>query len=65
MLWSLFLYRSRYVFVPSTGTHARYKKLAIEISLKLDEGRMWAEGNIRIGEIILLIDCDNRAVSSI
>ncbi|KAJ5593912.1 uncharacterized protein N7459_000120 [Penicillium hispanicum] len=28
--------------------------------LAQDEGKTWAEGNIRIGEIILLIDCDTR-----
>ncbi|KAF9890520.1 hypothetical protein FE257_005925 [Aspergillus nanangensis] len=28
--------------------------------LAADEGRTWAEGNIRIGELILLIDCDTR-----
>jgi hypothetical protein len=36
--------------------------LALETILKRDEGRAWAEGNIRMGEIILLIDCDTRVV---
>lgn len=31
--------------------------------LKQDEGRMMAEGNVRIGKIILLIDSDTRVVS--
>ncbi|KAJ5825580.1 hypothetical protein N7474_002718 [Penicillium riverlandense] len=33
---------------------------ALNNMLAADEGRTWAEGNIRIGEIILLIDCDTR-----
>ncbi|QKX64636.1 uncharacterized protein TRUGW13939_11811 [Talaromyces rugulosus] len=28
--------------------------------IELDEGRTWAEGNVRMGEVILLIDCDTR-----
>jgi hypothetical protein len=37
---------------------------SMETILKNDEGRTWAAGNIRMGEIILLIDSDTRVVSS-
>ncbi|KAF4970250.1 hypothetical protein FZEAL_10085 [Fusarium zealandicum] len=33
---------------------------ALQNILGEDEGRTWAEGNIRIGELILIIDCDTR-----
>ncbi|KAK7421131.1 hypothetical protein QQZ08_010060 [Neonectria magnoliae] len=33
---------------------------ALHNMLNEDEGRTWAEGNIRIGELILIIDCDTR-----
>ncbi|KAF4951030.1 hypothetical protein FGADI_7767 [Fusarium gaditjirri] len=33
---------------------------ALANMLAEDNGRTWAEGNIRIGELILLIDCDTR-----
>ncbi|KAF4469506.1 hypothetical protein FALBO_3597 [Fusarium albosuccineum] len=33
---------------------------ALQNMLSEDEGRTWAEGNIRIGELILIIDCDTR-----
>ncbi|KAF4984005.1 hypothetical protein FZEAL_710 [Fusarium zealandicum] len=33
---------------------------ALQNMLDADEGKTWAEGNIRIGEVILLIDCDTR-----
>ena len=36
---------------------------ALDTALETDEGRTWAEGNIRMGEIVLLIDCDTRVVS--
>ena len=35
---------------------------ALQTILERDEGKTWAEGNIRMGEIILLIDCDTRVV---
>ncbi|KAL3441664.1 glycosyl transferase family group 2-domain-containing protein [Aspergillus insuetus] len=38
----------------------RLYQLALENSLAADEGKTWAEGNIRVGELILLIDCDTR-----
>ncbi|KAL3488155.1 glycosyl transferase family group 2-domain-containing protein [Aspergillus germanicus] len=38
----------------------RLYQLALENCLAADEGRTWAEGNIRVGELILLIDCDTR-----
>jgi hypothetical protein len=38
---------------------------AMEIIIDGDEGRTWAEGNVRMGEVILLIDCDTRVVSFI
>ncbi|KAK2592718.1 hypothetical protein QQS21_009593 [Conoideocrella luteorostrata] len=36
-----------------------YQK-ALANMLNEDDGRTWAEGNIRIGELILIIDCDTR-----
>ncbi|RGP78915.1 hypothetical protein FLONG3_2820 [Fusarium longipes] len=33
---------------------------ALANMLAEDKGRTWAEGNIRIGELILIIDCDTR-----
>ncbi|KAH6999207.1 glycosyl transferase family group 2-domain-containing protein [Ilyonectria sp. MPI-CAGE-AT-0026] len=33
---------------------------ALQNILAEDEGRTWADGNIRIGELILIIDCDTR-----
>jgi cellulose synthase/poly-beta-1,6-N-acetylglucosamine synthase-like glycosyltransferase len=33
---------------------------AVSTILEHDEGKTWAEGNVRIGELILLIDCDTR-----
>ncbi|KAJ5160387.1 uncharacterized protein N7482_007391 [Penicillium canariense] len=38
----------------------RIYKQALANMLAEDEGRTWAEGNIRIGEHILIIDCDTR-----
>ncbi|KAJ5986604.1 hypothetical protein N7451_010969 [Penicillium sp. IBT 35674x] len=38
----------------------RLYRLALDNMLAADENRTWAEGNIRIGELILLIDCDTR-----
>jgi hypothetical protein len=37
---------------------------ALRSVLDGDQGRSWADGNIRMGEIILLIDSDTRVVSS-
>jgi hypothetical protein len=36
---------------------------ALQTVLEGAGGKTWAEGNIRMGEIILLIDCDTRVVS--
>ncbi|KAN0099601.1 Glycosyl transferase family group 2 domain containing protein [Hyaloscypha variabilis] len=33
---------------------------ALDNMLAADEGRTWADGNIRIGKLILIIDCDTR-----
>ncbi|KAK6069768.1 hypothetical protein SCUP234_10523 [Seiridium cupressi] len=33
---------------------------ALENMIAADKGKTWAEGNIRIGELILIIDCDTR-----
>ncbi|PMD21641.1 hypothetical protein NA56DRAFT_625597 [Hyaloscypha hepaticicola] len=33
---------------------------ALNNMLVADEGRTWADGNIRVGELILIIDCDTR-----
>ncbi|KAF7125542.1 hypothetical protein CNMCM5793_001781 [Aspergillus hiratsukae] len=38
----------------------RLYQQALDNMLAADEGRTWAEGNIRIGDLILLIDCDTR-----
>ncbi|OOQ81930.1 hypothetical protein PEBR_40995 [Penicillium brasilianum] len=38
----------------------RLYQQALANMLAEDEGHTWAEGNIRIGEIILIIDCDTR-----
>lgn len=36
---------------------------AMETILEKDEGQTMADGNVRMGEIILIIDCDTRVVS--
>lgn len=36
---------------------------ALETVLNADDGRTMAAGNVRLGEIILLVDCDTRVVS--
>ncbi|KAF5021882.1 hypothetical protein F66182_6073 [Fusarium sp. NRRL 66182] len=38
----------------------RLYETALQNMVDADEGKTWAEGNIRMGEIILLIDCDTR-----
>jgi hypothetical protein len=38
----------------------RLYESALQNMIDADEGKTWAEGNIRMGEIILLIDCDTR-----
>ena len=38
---------------------------ALETIIEQDEGRTWASGNVRIGEIILIIDSDTRVVSQL
>ncbi|CZS85709.1 unnamed protein product [Fusarium graminearum] len=38
----------------------RLYEQALQNMVDADEGKTWAEGNIRMGEIILLIDCDTR-----
>jgi hypothetical protein len=35
---------------------------ALETIIVQDEGRTWASGNVRIGDIILIIDSDTRVV---
>ncbi len=35
---------------------------AMETIIASDEGRTWAAGDVRLGEFILLIDCDTRVV---
>jgi hypothetical protein len=35
---------------------------AMETIIASDEGRTWAGGNVRLGEIILLLDCDTKVV---
>jgi len=37
---------------------------ALDTIIASDEGRTLAAGNVRLGEIILLIDCDTRVVSA-
>jgi len=36
---------------------------ALQTIIDQDEGRTWAGGNVRIGEVILIIDSDTRVVS--
>ena len=38
---------------------------ALETMLEADGGMTMAEGNVRMGDIILIIDCDTRVVSSL
>lgn len=42
----------------------RLYEQALNNMLKADNGRTWAEGNIRIGELILIIDCDTVRIQS-
>ncbi len=35
---------------------------ALQTIINQDEGRTWAAGNVRIGEVILIIDSDTRVV---
>jgi hypothetical protein len=37
--------------------------LAMNTIIERDQGRTWAAGNVRMGELILLVDCDTRVVS--
>ena len=39
--------------------HAAYE-LALSETLSEEEGRAWAEGNIRMGDYVLLVDSDTR-----
>ena len=39
-------------------------KQAMDKTLKKDGGKTWAAGNLRMGEIILIVDSDTRVVSS-
>jgi hypothetical protein len=39
--------------------------IALKKVIESDQGRTWAAGNVRLGEIILLVDCDTRVVSFI
>jgi len=36
---------------------------ALDTVITADQGRTMAAGNVRLGEIILLVDCDTRVVS--
>lgn len=36
--------------------------VAMETTIASDESRTWAAGNVRLGEFILLVDCDTRVV---
>jgi hypothetical protein len=36
---------------------------ALDTVISADHGRTMAAGNVRLGEIILLVDCDTRVVS--
>ena len=35
---------------------------ALELAIASDGGKTWASGNVRLGEFILLVDCDARVV---
>lgn len=39
--------------------------IAMQTIISSDEGRTWAAGNVRLGEFILLVDCDSKVVSPI
>jgi hypothetical protein len=38
--------------------------IAMETIIASDEGRTWAGDNVRLGEFVLLIDCDMKVVGS-
>jgi hypothetical protein len=40
-----------------------FYSMAMETTIASDEGKTWAAGNVRLGEYILLVDCDTRVVS--
>ncbi|KAL5351998.1 hypothetical protein ACLOAV_003862 [Pseudogymnoascus australis] len=44
----------------TVGNEDELYEQALHNMLVADEGRTWAEGNIRIGELILIVDCDTR-----
>lgn len=37
-------------------------QIAMDKIIASDEGRTWAGGNVRLGEFILLVDCDTKVV---
>jgi len=39
--------------------------IAMETILTADNGKTWAAGNVRLGEFILLLDCDTKVVSAL
>jgi hypothetical protein len=39
--------------------------IAMETILASDNGKTWAAGNVRLGEFILLLDCDTKVVCSL
>lgn len=42
----------------------RVYKQALDTCLEQDSGKTWASGNLRIGEVILIVDSDTRVVRS-
>jgi hypothetical protein len=54
------------VLIPCAVTVDKENELyahATQTIISSDEGRTWAEGNVRLGEFILLLDCDTKVVS--
>jgi hypothetical protein len=39
-----------------------FYSIALETAIASDGGKTWASGNVRLGEFILLVDCDARVV---
>jgi hypothetical protein len=48
-------------FISRTEEDKLYQQ-ALSLQLAADNGRTLADGNVRIGELILLVDCDTRVV---
>jgi hypothetical protein len=47
----------------TVGKENELYSIAVETIIASDNGRTWAAGNVRLGEFILLLDCDTKVVS--